>query len=493
MKISIIGSGVSGLSTAILLAKEGHEVTIYEKNSEPGGKISQIKDKGYRFDTGPSLFTLPKLTENLTLFNYTELDRSCQYFYPDGTRFNFYSKKEKLKEELEAQGINEFSNIEKRFTLAAKLYEMTSDFFIFNPFGKLSSFIDKKNSKLLFNLHKLGFHRSMHQANNSQFSNKKIVQLFDRYATYNGSSPYRAPSTLNMIAHLEHNVGTFFPEGGIYTIAHSLYQTALKLGVRFKFNSLVNNITIDQNKKRVKGFENNGVYEKCHLLVSAADIKYLTQNCFKKGSSYPPGKRVAKNEPSSSALIFYWGIKNSFKETQLHNILFSDNYKEEFKHLFTIKDIYIDPTIYIFISKKAVLTDAPKGCENWFVMVNAPANTGQDWDTIVSKTRANIIKKINRTLSTNIETNIEIEHIATPLTIEKETLSSGGALYGNSSNSIFSAFLRHPNKTRYLKNMWFVGGSVHPGGGIPLCIASSMIVAQDINNYIKKRQSNDIQ
>jgi phytoene desaturase len=487
MKISVIGAGVSGLSAAILLARDGHEVTVYDKNSTPGGKISQIKDKGYRFDTGPSLFTLPQLAEKLTFFSYTSLDNSCRYFYQDGTRFNFYNTRDQLKKELEKNDIHEFENIGKRFAQAAELYEMTADFFIFSPFGKISSFMDKKNGKLLFNLHKLGFHKSMHKANKSSFSNKKIVQLFDRYATYNGSSPYRAPSTLNMIAHLEHNLGAFFPKGGIYTIADSLFHTAQNLGVSFKFNSFVNNITTDKTGKSVKGFECNGVFEECELLVSAADIKYLTQNCFKKDTIYPPAKRVVKNEPSSSALIFYWGVKGSFEEMQLHNILFSGDYKEEFRHLFTTGDIHEDPTVYIFISKKAVPTDAPEGCENWFVMVNAPSNNGQDWDSIVRQTRANIIKKIDTTLSTDIESKIESEHIATPLTIEKDTLSSGGALYGNSSNSLFSAFLRHPNKTRHLKNMWFAGGSVHPGGGIPLCIASSMIVSEDIKNHVNKR------
>jgi phytoene dehydrogenase-like protein len=153
-------------------------------------------------------------------------------------------------------------------------------------------------------------------------------------------------------------------------------------------------------------------------------------------------------------------------------------------------DLFKDRSIYIFISKKVVPEDAPDGCENWFVMVNAPANIGQEWNKIVSEARSRIIKKINSLLNEeernsefkkfDIEEFIETEHISSPVTIEKNTLSSRGALYGNSSNSMLSAFLRHPNSLSGIKNLWFVGGSVHPGGGIPLCLASAKIVENEI-------------
>ena len=146
-------------------------------------------------------------------------------------------------------------------------------------------------------------------------------------------------------------------------------------------------------------------------------------------------------------------------------------------------DLYHDPTVYIFISKKIVPSDAPDKCENWFVMVNAPANIGQNWHEIIQRTRSQIIKKINSALQgVDIEQLIKTEHIASPVTIEKNTLSSRGSLYGTSSNSPFAAFLRHPNSIDKIKNLYFVGGSVHPGGGIPLCIAGAGIVEREICN-----------
>jgi len=314
----------------------------------------------------------------------------------------------------------------------------------------------------------------MHSANRRDFSDQRMVQLFDRYATYNGSNPYRAPATLNMIAHLENNIGAFFPKKGMYAIADSLYQLALKQGVTFCFNTLVTEIILE-NKTAV-GIKTEKEIHAFDLIVSDTDVKYLANNMLK----HPLQKRLNRAEPSSSALIFYWGINKNFPVLDLHNILFSSDYQTEFKKIFDEHALTVEPTVYLFISSKIVKSDAPEGCENWFVMINAPANNGQDWEKLVSDARKNIIEKINKTLQIDIEKHLITEKISSPLTIEENTLSKDGALYGSSSNSMFSAFLRHPNNLRNIKNLYFVGGSVHPGGGIPLCMASAQIIDQEI-------------
>lgn len=186
-------------------------------------------------------------------------------------------------------------------------------------------------------------------------------------------------------------------------------------------------------------------------------------------------------ERSSSALIFYWGIKKEFPELDLHNIFFARNYQQEFTALFKSQTLHTDPTVYINITSKYCTTDAPKGCENWFVMINVPANIGQDWDRLIAEARASIINKLNRLLNTKIETLIETEDILEPRTIEARTSSYQGSLYGTSSNNKFAAFLRHPNFSREFKNLFFCGGSAHPGGGIPLCLQSGRITAKLIS------------
>jgi len=180
-------------------------------------------------------------------------------------------------------------------------------------------------------------------------------------------------------------------------------------------------------------------------------------------------------------LIFYWGIRKEFPNLDVHNIFFSKNYQAEFEHIFKHKTIYHDPTIYVNIGSKGEPADAPASCETWFVMINTPNNIGQDWDKLTAETRKNVLQKLSRLLNTNIEPLIEVESTLDARSIEAKTFSSQGALYGNSSNNRYAAFLRHANFSKQFKNLYFVGGSVHPGGGIPLCLSSAAIASSLIN------------
>ena len=483
MKIALIGSGIGGLATACRLASKGHEVTVFEKNASPGGKIDEINIGGYRFDTGPSLFTLPELVDELYIaagepvpstFAYKKLEVLCKYFYNSGENLIAWSDQQKFTDECVQKLGEDPSNITKYFKKASLIYKITADIFLFNSLHKVKNLLKFSVLKSLFQVHKIRFYKTMHGDNKSSFKSPLLIQLFDRYATYNGSNPYKAPATLNVIAHLENNLGAYFPEQGMYSIVQHIYELALKKGVRFNFNSLVTSIDI-KNKKAV-GVSVEGKTFAFDRIVSDSDINYVANNLM----DHPRKKQIKRLEPSSSALVFYWGVNKEFPELDLHNILFSGDYKEEFNNLFQKKTIDTDPTVYIFVSSKMVKSDAPKNCENWFVMVNAPANSKENWNELIRTTKQNIINKINKCLKTSIEDYIEHEKIASPITMEQNTLSKGGALYGNSSNSMFSAFLRHPNFLKSVKNLYFVGGSVHPGGGIPLCLASAKIVANEI-------------
>jgi len=479
-KAIIIGAGIGGIATSIRLALKGYHVQVMEASQGPGGKLCEFSSNGYRFDFGPSLFTLPGLVDELfeisgmnprEFFNYIKLEESCKYFYEDGLKLTAFADQAKFEAEInEKTGVNP-SVIKKYFDHSKLIFDYTRPIFLEKSLHKLSSFLNYETIRALSRAHEFDLMESMHDANLKRIKEPHLVQLFDRYATYNGSNPYKAPGILNLIPSLEHLDGSYFPHGGMYQITDSLVALAEKIGVTFHYGHNVDHILTDSGG--VSGVSVDGEKLAADVVVSNMDV-YLTYK--KLLSDQHSANKALKQERSSSALVFYWGINKRFDELGLHNILFSNDYRHEFEQIFTERTIADDPTVYINITSKLNPTDAPTGRENWFVMINAPYIEDQNWDEIIQRTRTNTIAKINRMLKTDISELIDFEEVTDPILISKKTSSFKGSLYGTSSNSKMAAFMRHPNFKRKIKNLFFCGGSVHPGGGIPLCLMSAKIV-----------------
>ena len=482
--IIIIGSGVAGLSAAIRLRAAGMHVQVYEANDYPGGKLSQFEVNGYRFDAGPSLFTMPYFLEELfeesgaklqDHFSYIRKEIVCNYFFEDGIRFTAYADKEQYAEEASRTFDVTREQVLRYFEQSAMKYELTESLFLKKSLHKLSTYLSKDTVRAIVRAHRLGLMNTLHDENTRAFSDARMVQLMNRYATYNGSSPYRTPGIMSMIPHLEQHYGTFFPKGGMISITNALYDRARELGVQFHFNQHVEEILVSDDK--AMGIRMGDRTVQCDVVLSNMDVMPTYRKLLPREKA---PERTLKQERSSSALIFYWGIKKEFPELDLHNIFFASDYKKEFEVLFEGKDVAEDVTVYIHISSKDEKAAAPAGCENWFVMVNVPGNKGQDWDALIPQIRSRVISKLNRLLKTDVETLIEAEHVLDPRGIEARTQSFQGSLYGAASNNRFAAFLRHPNFSSRIKNLYFCGGSVHPGGGIPLCVMSGKIASEII-------------
>ena len=355
---------------------------------------------------------------------------------------------------------------------AEQAYSSIGHVFLDHSLHKASTWLNKRLLPAISATRLRYLTQSLHNFNKNNFRSAEATQIFDRFATYNGSNPFSAPAMLSMIPHLEQNEGTFYPEGGMISIPSALYKLALKKGVRFFFNTPVEKIVHDGGQ--VRGIMAGGEKIDASTVVSNADVFYVYRDLLQDDQR---AKKVLKRERSSSAMIFYWGMKKEFPTLDLHNIFFTGNYQEEFRHIFELKKIYHDPTIYINITSKMEKGHTPEGKENWFVMLNAPADNGQDWKDAQLHARQAIIEKLGRMTGEDIGQYIETEITLDPKGIEANTLSHMGSLYGTSSNSTLAAFLRHPNFTSHIRGLYFTGGSVHPGGGIPLCLKSAKIVA----------------
>lgn len=479
-KTLVIGAGVSGLAASIRLATLGHQVDVIEARSGPGGKIDEWRSGGFRFDTGPSLFTWPELMEDLfrsagarmqDYIPYHRLAVITRYFYPDGQRLDALARPEDFAAEMERVWGEPAGNVRSYLKEAEWLFQKTQAVFLENPISIKKAFSPSYLSAYPA-LPRLKALRSLDAWHRSCFARQESVQLFNRYATYNGSDPFQAPATLRVIAHLEHNAGAWFPEKGMHSIASGLHQLALEKGVRFHFNTPLTGMEI--RHKQLQSVETAAGRMKADNYVSAIDIQ--------QWNSIRGNARSAVNKEhqlSSSALIFLWGVNKHFPQLLLHNIFFSRDYAKEFRLLFRERQLSDDLTIYVYVSKKEVAADAPEGMENWFVMVNAPPDYGQHWEEIKKKAKVHILERLASVLGEKISEHILTEKIIGPPELAVHSGSYRGALYGPSSNNPFSAFRRQPNKAR-LKGLYHSGGSVHPGGGIPLCLLSARIVTQEI-------------
>jgi phytoene desaturase len=486
-KALIIGAGIAGIATAIRLAVKGYQIQVFEANNYPGGKLSEFEQDGFRFDAGPSLFTMPQYVEELftlagknhtDFFRYQKLDVVCQYFYEDGTKLTAYADTGKFAAEVHQKTGEPEEAVKRYLKNSSTIYSITNNVFLEKSLHRLRTYLNWETVRSIFRFPQIDAFRSMHRANTGFFKDARMVQFYDRYATYNGSNPYAAPATLNVIPHLEQHYGAYFPEGGMYSIVIALVKLAESLGVEFQYNSPVEEIIL--NERVAKGIRVKSEAIPADIIVSNMDVWFTYHRLLKQHPKLFP-KKILSQERSSSALIFYWGIKKQFPKLDLHNIFFSADYKAEFDHIWQHKDIYNDPTIYLNISSKYHPNDAPEGCENWFTMINVPSNTGQDWDSLIATARRNILKKLSHLLGEDISQLIVCESILDPRSIESRTSSYQGSLYGTSSNSRLAAFLRHANRSSKIKNLYFCGGSVHPGGGIPLCLLSAKIVSDGLS------------
>lgn len=481
IKAIVVGSGIAGIASAIRLATSGFQVMVFEAGSQPGGKLSEFWLGPYRFDFGPSLFTLPGLVLELfqlagkdpeKYFTYKSLTEANRYHFEDGTVVMSYTNPQKFAAEVELKLGVPSGKVLNYLDHSRMIQRYTQSIFLHRSLHRIGSYLHPDLLPSLAHLPFMDVFSTMDQANRRRLGDAKLVQIFNRFATYNGSSPYKAPGILNIIPSLEHLGGAYFPTGGMYSITTSLHRLAVELGVEFHFNERVERI--DHTNTLVTGVTTDRGNYAADVVISNMDIVPTYRKLL---PGLPAPERILRQERSSSALVFYWGIRRRFDNLGLHNIFFSRDYPQEFDYLFNRHDISDDPTIYVNISSKEAPDDAPDGSENWFVLINAPCDHGQDWETMVRRTRQNVLAKLGRMLGTDLSQYIEMEEVLDPRRLEAKTFSYKGALYGTSSNSRFSAFFRHPNFHRDIRGLYFAGGSVHPGGGIPLCLMSARITA----------------
>ncbi len=484
--VIVIGAGIGGLSAAIRLRAAGYEVTIYEKNPRPGGKMYEITQDGFRWDTGPSVITMRHVFEDLfasagkKLEDYLTLlpvDPLTRYFFADGVCFDAVSNLSQMAHHIEQLEPRDVEGYLRYLAYAAQIHRITGNVFIYDKPPTPASFARVPIQDWL----KADPFRTMSQAIQSHIKSPYLRQLLGRFATYVGGSPYLAPATLNVIAHVELTGGVWYPQGGIYQIALALETLATEMGIRIGYDCSIQQIVVNSNKQVKNVILPNNEVISADIVISNLDV-ITTHNKLLSPQAIPANylQHLNRFELSCSGFVLLLGISIDYAKLKHHNIFFSADYPAEFDAIFKQHLPPDDPTIYIAITSKTNPKHAPQGCENWFVLVNVPPiSSHYDWEQQKHHYRNLILDKL-ASYDIDVRPHIRSEVILTPLDLERMSGAQRGALYGASANNRFSVFLRPHNRSKYIRGLYFAGGTTHPGGGVPMVMLSGKVATDMI-------------
>ncbi len=487
--ILIIGAGIGGLATAIRLAAGGYRVTMLEKNDMVGGKMGQIRRDGYRWDTGPSVITMRHVLEELfaaagrRMENYLTLlpvEPLTRYFYPDGLVFDVSRDLSYTTAQIAAIEPRDVEGYLAYLAYAARLHRLTGPAFIYNEPPSWRSLTRVPPWDAL----RIDAWRTMDAAIRGFVRSPQLRQLLGRFATYVGGSPYLAPATLNVIAHVELTGGVWYPQGGIYAIAGALARLTAELGVEIRTGCPVQSINIQADTLRGVTLA-DGETILAETVVANVDVARVYQKLLPPAIATPQRlARLIGVEPSCSGFVLLLGVKGEHPQLAHHNIFFGRDYHREFDDIFKRGIPPADPTIYVAITAKSDPDHAPSGGENWFVLVNAPPlGLNFDWAAQSAAYRDLVLAKLAE-FGLEVRPKIEVEQVLTPLDLQRLTGAWRGALYGASPNSPFTAFKRPHNRSPHVRGLYFVGGTTHPGGGVPMVMLSGKVVAGMINQEL---------
>ncbi|GAA3705707.1 phytoene desaturase family protein [Gordonia hankookensis] len=491
--IIVVGAGVGGLAAALRLQARGHRVTVMEQSGEIGGKLGVIEAEGFRFDTGPSLVTMPhvladlfessgvSLADSLPL---ARLEVAARYRFPDGTRLDLPGELTAIPDALDAAlGAGAGAQWAAFLARAEQIWDLTHEAFLESPLDVRAMLSRSRPGDIAT----IAPWRSLRGLGRTYLSDPRLRMLLDRYATYTGSDPRRAPAALASVPWAEQSWGSWYVPGGLGRIATAIRDRFTELGGAVRLDSEVAEFTVDGGG-RIDGVRlADGRSRKTDLVVANADAAEVYGRLLNTRAAQRVSARIRRATPSLSGFVILLGLDDPPPDHAHHRVLFAEDYDAEFDGVFGRGAFGrrgdaqpVDrPTVYISAPDDPEIVPGP-GTASWFVLVNAarhdPRN-GVDWDAPgLATSYADRVLSVMADRGLDVRDRIRHRTILTPADLERRTLTPGGSIYGSSSNGPRAAFLRPANASP-VTGLYLVGGSAHPGGGLPLVMLSAEIVA----------------
>lgn len=475
-RVVVVGGGVGGLAAAIRLCVAGHDVTLLERNHAVGGKLAVFQREGFTFDVGPSLVTLPHVFDEVFRLAGTTLDEQVtmirldpqmHYSWRDGSRLVVPDEPEHTAAAFERFAAGAGDRWREFDARGRAIWDISERTFLAGPMANPISLLKRMKSPTdLLGIDAL---RTLRRSARDTFDDDHLRQWVGRYATYSGSSPARAPATLACIPHIESRYGCWYPMGGLGALRAAFERVAIDVGVQIRTECEVT--SIQSTPERVTGVGlADGSYVDASIIVANVDAHHLYNDLLPDDAA---AKQVARAVPSTSGFVLCIGVRGRTEGIGHHNVWFSDDSYQEFRAI-DAGQLADDPTIYGCVSAITDPSQAPEGNENWFVLVNTPSGIDVD----AARYRDVVLERL-ATHGVELRHRVRFCAHMTPADIEHNYRAPGGAIYGTSSNGRRAAFAR-PSNRGAKSGLYLVGGSSHPGGGLPLVATSARIVADMI-------------
>ena len=481
-RVVVIGAGIGGLAAALSLATEGCDVTIVEKAAAPGGKMRQLRVDGVPIDAGPTVLTMRWIFDELFAAAGTSLDACvtlrpaeilARHAWSETERLDLFADLERSIEAIGAfAGPREAEGYRSFCARAQRMFETLDEPFIRTQRPRLDQLIASYGLFGLGKLRQISPFNILWRALGEHFHDPRLRQLFGRYATYCGSSPFLAPATLMLVAHVE-RAGVWYVEGGMHALATSVAALAASKGVAFRYEASVDRIEMAHGA--VSGIQlESGERLAADAIVFNGDVAALTSGLLGDGVA-KAAPRIARSARSLSAVTFAMRATTSGFPLVRHNVFFSKDYAAEFTSIFDGDRIPADPTVYICAQDRSDAAAPTEGPERLLCLVNAPASgdtrafTQEEISRCESKMRA-VLTRCGLTIN-DIAT--EVTH---PGGFETLFPATGGALYGPASHGWQASFNRAGARSK-VRGLYLAGGSVHPGPGVPMAAMSGRLAA----------------
>jgi phytoene desaturase len=487
----VIGAGIGGIATAGRLAKNGFDVTVFEKNATPGGRCNQIVRDGHRFDIGPTLFLMPEICEETfaslgeKMSDYIDLrriDPTYKVHFEDGLQLQLTSDIGKMQTQLEEVDKTAFTGFLGYIAEGAKHYKISVEKFVGRNFFNIFEYFSLTNLPLIFQLKAL----DKHYRNTSRFfKDERLKAAFTFQNMYLGLSPYDAPATYSLLQYTELAEGVWYPMGGMYAAIEALTRVAENLGVKFVYNASVKTIQAEGSRVHAIETEDGQRYE-ADIFVGNADLPYIYKELLPKNNE---AEKLDKKLYTCSTIMFYWGVDKPYTEINHHNVFLAGDYKASFDQIFEEHSMPERPSFYIHAPARTDAAAAPEGQETLYVLVpvgHLDARSKQDWDAMVNRARETVFERLEKEMGiSDLREHIKFEITYTPKEWKKNFNLEKGAAFGLSHNFWQVGYLRPQNRHAQYKNMYFAGASTHPGTGLPIVLLSARLTTERILKEFK--------